>query len=229
MSEPCKISDAQQRFNYVYSTLRKRICLLEYEPGQRLSEEALAKEFNFSRTPIRRVLAALENAGMVEIRHGAGNYVSLIELDYLCDIYAMRMELVMLITGKLKSPIPANVLPDFRALLAKGQDLAKTVPTSTVFAEINLQMFELTMQMVDSRALVELLSSLFYKSSRMWPYLVNNEQLLHKELRVMNEEITDLIRVIEGEAYNSVATIIRYHIETAMQRLRKYSQQQPQC
>lgn len=228
MSEPSKISDAQQRFNYVYSTLRKRICLLEYEPGQRLSEEALAKEFNFSRTPIRRVLAALENAGMVEIRHGAGNYVSLIELDYLCDIYAMRMELVMLIKGKLKDPIPDNVLPDFRALLAKGQDLAKTVPTSTVFAEINLQMFELTMQMVDSRALTELLSSLFYKSSRMWPYLVNNEQLLHKELRVMNEEITDLIRVIEGEAYNSVATIIRYHIETAMQRLRKYSQQQTQ-
>lgn len=116
-----KRSDAQQRFNYVYSTIRRRICLLEYEPGKRLSEEQLAKEFNISRTPIRRVLTTLENEGMVEIRHGAGNYVSEIELEYLCDIYAMRMELVMLISQKLIEPLPDTILPKMRALLKEGK------------------------------------------------------------------------------------------------------------
>lgn len=220
-----KRSDAQQRFNYVYSTIRRRICLLEYEPGKRLSEEQLAKEFNISRTPIRRVLTTLENEGMVEIRHGAGNYVSEIELEYLCDIYAMRMELVMLISQKLIEPLPDTILPKMRALLKRGQSVETEKPANIAFAEINLGMFEAIMEMVASRALREMLSALFYKSSRMWPFLLNDEILLNKEKDILNEELTDLIRVLEGGTYNSVPTILRFHIEAALYRLRSYGEQ----
>ena len=51
---------ARDRFERLHAELRDRICLLEYAPGTRLSEEALAAEFGVSRTPLRRVLGRLE-------------------------------------------------------------------------------------------------------------------------------------------------------------------------
>ena len=50
---------ARERFERIYNTIRDRICLIEYEPGARLGEEELAREFGVSRTPVRRVLARL--------------------------------------------------------------------------------------------------------------------------------------------------------------------------
>ncbi len=219
-----KKGSAQQRFNEVYNTIRKRICTLEYEPGKRLSEERLAAEFNISRTPIRRVLSTLENEGMVNICHGAGNYVSSIELDYLSDSYAMRMELIMLVGQRLKNPMPTEVITGMQALLQKGIEAEQNDANTQIFAEVNLELFELTMEMIASRALRELLSSLFYNSSRMWPYLMKDHSTLTKEFAILNEEIRDLVRVLENGYYNSIPTIIRYHVEMAMYRIQSYCQ-----
>ncbi|MGH6873750.1 MAG: GntR family transcriptional regulator, partial [Aestuariivirgaceae bacterium] len=46
------LTGARERFERIYGIIRDRICLLEYEPGARLAEEDLAREFGVSRTPI---------------------------------------------------------------------------------------------------------------------------------------------------------------------------------
>ena len=94
---------ARERFERIYRTLRDRICLLEYPPGTRLSEEELAEEFAISRTPVRRVLARLEAEGLVEARHGVGTIVTDVELEALAQVYQLRLELAVLI-GRL-SPL----------------------------------------------------------------------------------------------------------------------------
>ncbi|HEU4986394.1 MAG TPA: winged helix-turn-helix domain-containing protein, partial [Rhizobiaceae bacterium] len=68
--------DSRQRFDRIYSALRTRICLLDYPPGMRLREEDLAEEFETSRTPIRRVLARLEDEGLLRSVHGVGTIVT---------------------------------------------------------------------------------------------------------------------------------------------------------
>ena len=50
----------------VYQTLKKAIMLLEFEPGQRLSDKDLAEDFGISRTPVREALKRLEDEGLVE-------------------------------------------------------------------------------------------------------------------------------------------------------------------
>ena len=42
---------ARERFERIYKTIRDRICLLEYEPGARLGEEELAREFGVVAMP----------------------------------------------------------------------------------------------------------------------------------------------------------------------------------
>src|SRR3546814_8186046 len=71
---------SQERFARIYHALRDRICLLEYPPGLRLSEEEIAQEFDVSRTPVRRVLARLESEGLVEARHGVGTMVTSVDI-----------------------------------------------------------------------------------------------------------------------------------------------------
>src|SRR5215212_2740 len=98
------LTGARERFERIYGTIRDRICLLEYEPGMRLGEEELAREFGVSRTPIRRVLSRLETEGLLESRHGVGTFVTTIDFGNLMQVYQFRMELAELI-GKL-DPIP---------------------------------------------------------------------------------------------------------------------------
>src|SRR5205807_2995803 len=97
-------SPSRERFERLYRTLRDRICLFEYPPGGRLSEEELAEEFSISRTPVRRVLGRLEAEGLIEARHGVGHIVTPVRIEELAQIYRLRMELAVLI-GRL-SPIP---------------------------------------------------------------------------------------------------------------------------
>jgi len=73
------------RNQMLYSQLRDRICLLDYPPDTRLSEEALAKEFGISRTPLRRVLARLEDEGLVQSVHGVGTW-SLMSISMKCNM-----------------------------------------------------------------------------------------------------------------------------------------------
>src|SRR3546814_13418120 len=93
-------SPAQERFARIYHALRDRICLLEYPPGLRLSEEEIAQEFDVSRTPVRRVLARLESEGLVEARHGVGTMVTSVDIRGLEQVFQLRMELAVP-TGRL--------------------------------------------------------------------------------------------------------------------------------
>ena len=60
--------------------IRKRIIYQELEPGQKIVEQDLAKEFKTSRAPIREALRQLENEGLIEYVRNAGCSVKEITL-----------------------------------------------------------------------------------------------------------------------------------------------------
>jgi len=64
----------------IYLELRRRICLLDYQPGSRLNGRELASEFGVSRTPLRTVLQRLEYDGLIVSQHGNGTEVTSIDL-----------------------------------------------------------------------------------------------------------------------------------------------------
>ena len=51
----------------VYAFLYRAIVALEWLPGQKISENALAAEMSVSRTPVREALQRLEREGLVFI------------------------------------------------------------------------------------------------------------------------------------------------------------------
>src|SRR5262249_24871030 len=116
MAAPRK-TPAQIRFETIYDAIRRGICLLQYPPGSSLIESDLARQFNVSRTPIRKVLSRLDSEGLIESRHGAGSFFTRFDFDSLRETYQLRMELASL--GGQLSPIAPDetLLRNIEALL----------------------------------------------------------------------------------------------------------------
>ena len=64
-----------------------------YPPGSRLDPEALAREFNCSRTPIREALQQLESSGLVRVVAKRGTFVSEWNVEELSERFEVMAEL----------------------------------------------------------------------------------------------------------------------------------------
>lgn len=64
-----------------------------YPPGARLDPEALAREFDCSRTPIREALQQLEASGLVRVAAKRGTFVSEWSVEELAERFEVMAEL----------------------------------------------------------------------------------------------------------------------------------------
>ncbi|MCR4267989.1 GntR family transcriptional regulator [Nitratireductor sp. ZSWI3] len=221
--------EARSRFERIYALLRSRICLLDYPPGMRLREEDLAEEFATSRTPVRRVLARLEDEGFLRSVHGVGTIVTDIDIDSLQQVYQLRVELAELV-GKLSPVRPdAARLEEFRALLDRC-DRLKGEPDAREFARINMDFFHLLMTLTANEPLREFSERLYYQTTRIWlktaARLTRYEDMLQAEIRFFRHEVADIVAAIESGELETVGHIRRSHVAMSFARL--YAEAHPQ-
>jgi DNA-binding GntR family transcriptional regulator len=214
------LSMSRERFERIYKTIRDRICLLEYQPGERLGEEDLAREFHVSRTPIRRVLSKLESEGLLESRHGVGTFVTDVDIDSLAQVFQLRMELAELL-GKL-DPIPRSEgdLARVRALLARCDKLLKK-PDPKAYARLNMDFFQELGAMVGNAPLREISERLYYLTTRIWLKSVPHLNL-PDEITVFRREMADILQAMEVGDLEAVGHIRRSHISMSVKRMKRY-------
>lgn len=214
---------ARERFERIYNTIRDRICLIEYEPGARLAEEELAREFGVSRTPLRRVLTRLEGEGLLESRHGVGTFVIDVDLDALLPVYRLRMELAALM-GKL-DPIPrsAEDLARVRALLGRCDALIQA-PDPKAYARLNMDFFHELAAMIGNRPLREISERLYFLTNRVW---LRSAPLLDlkDEVAVFRREVADILAAMELGDWESVGYIRRSHIAMWVRRMQQHQEE----
>ncbi|MCE5244915.1 MAG: GntR family transcriptional regulator [Syntrophobacteraceae bacterium] len=75
----------------IYNVIKTRIVNLEYKPNESLTETAIAKEFEVSRTPIREIFISLACENFVTITPGNGIRVSDINLQGLHELISYRI------------------------------------------------------------------------------------------------------------------------------------------
>jgi DNA-binding GntR family transcriptional regulator len=216
---------ARERFERIYRTLRDRICLLEYPPGERLSEEELAEEFAISRTPVRRVLARLESEGLIEARHGVGTIVTDVEIEELAQVYHLRLELAVLI-GRL-SPIPRSPadLDRIRALITRCDALTHD-PDHKAFARLNMDFFSEISAATGNQPLREISERLYFQTSRIILKLMPKLNLA-EEFAAFRREMEDVLGAMEVGDLASVGHIRRSHISMSFQRMMRYAGHAP--
>lgn len=218
-SEPARASGQRRQFRHMYEALRTRICLLDYAPGQRLSEEVLAEEFGVSRTPLRRVLARLESEGLLRSVQSVGTIVTDVDIEELAQTYQLRMELAELL-GRLSPAAPTPALTArLRGLLADCDALA-AAPDPRRFAEINMSFMGALIELTANEPLRELYERLYYRTARIWIRSIDRMDLA-EEVEIFRREVADVLGAVEIGALEAVGHIRRSHISMSFQRLRR--------
>src|SRR5262245_35877644 len=214
------VTMSRERFERIYKTIRDRICLLEYQPGERLGEEELAKEFLVSRTPIRRVLSRLESEGLLESRHGVGTFVTDADIDELSQVFQLRMELAEMI-GRL-DPIPRSEadLERVRALLVRCDKLLEQ-PDAKVYARLNMDFFQELEAVIGNAPLHDISERLYYQTTRIWLKSVPHLNL-RDEIVVFRREMADILAAMEVGDLEAIGHIRRSHISMSVKRMQRY-------
>ncbi|EOM75100.1 GntR family transcriptional regulator [Rhodococcus rhodnii] len=91
MSAPTRRTRAGTTVDAVHQALRERIIDGVYQPGQRMSQEQLAAEFEVSRTPLREALQRLEADGLLVAEANRGMHVAPIVNSETEESYALRL------------------------------------------------------------------------------------------------------------------------------------------
>jgi DNA-binding GntR family transcriptional regulator len=157
----------RQRFKQIHRRLQERITLLHYPPGTRLDLDALAREFEVSRTPIRSVLQRLEHEGMVQTRHGVGTRVSEIDYHHLREATLLRMHLAELIG--ILDPLPASqeTLETLDGVAARLRAI-DAAPDYEAFSRADLSLHACVRGIIGNVPLRRTYDELFFRAVRMW-------------------------------------------------------------
>ncbi len=163
MNKSAKRSSAED----IFSTLRNRICLLDYLPGTVLREADLATEFSVSRTPIRAVLQKLAHAGLIESRDGVGTIVTELSFSEVRDIYRMRLKIAELIGQMDPLPFSPVHLESIETLRGRAVDLKARFRIETYW-QINHDLHFVISGIIGNSALRQMWDHFYFQAARIW-------------------------------------------------------------
>lgn len=213
-------SGPQARFRQIYEALREDITLLRHPPGVALSEAELAHAFGTSRTPIRRVLQALEADGLVQSKQGIGTIVTTADLKSVRDVYAIRMKLAEAL-GELA---PVGELGPLRAeldaLIARASRLAKTRDLEE-FMRINNALQNLLSRLSTNAEFHRITEQLYYKTIRSY-FRILAELGWPGEVRVLQDELAAIADALGADDLKAVGYVRRNFISTIHARMTRY-------
>ncbi len=87
--DPLAKTRGHSTYHAVLAAIRDGI----YRPGDPLREEEVATRLGVSRTPVREALGRLQEKGLLEAAPGRGVAVSILSMQQIFELYAMREEL----------------------------------------------------------------------------------------------------------------------------------------
>lgn len=85
----------------IFGFVRDAIVSMELQPGQLISETALAQQFGVSRTPVREALIQLSNIGFVEVLPQRGTYVTKLSMAKIFEAQFIREALEVAVVSNL--------------------------------------------------------------------------------------------------------------------------------
>lgn len=204
----------------IYKTIRERVCLLQYPPGEMLSENALAAEFAISRTPMRRILRLLEFEGLVLSRQGVGTLVTTVDLKSLKEVYMLRIKLAELIGELSPTPSAEGDLAVLDRLLERLQTMSEKRDYEAL-GRINMEFNDALVRFISNLALRDISDRLYYQTARVWPQILPDMDWT-EEVDYMATEIRQIAEALRQGDMRRVGQTRRDHISMSLSRIQRY-------
>lgn len=107
--KPAKASGKRgSRAGGVYRALRRAIIEQAVQPGQKLPEDSIGRQFGVSRTLVREAIGRLAIEGLVEVRHNRGACVAYPSLEEARAVFEVRRGLERMVVEQLAGRLSAS-------------------------------------------------------------------------------------------------------------------------
>jgi len=201
---------------HIYSELKKRIIRNVYAPGEIISENSLAAEFNVSRTPVREALKTLQNEKWVQTIPKVGIQVSTIEVNELRNNFEVRKALESL---AISTVIEKNISPEEMHTLEQLAKRCETADLSSVEAiELDVEYHETLWKLCNNSVLLRYLEELNNSEQRWWYYMKKLNPSL-KEVGDMGS-LVYLTECIKQKDLENALHVMHRHLEYYIHQIR---------
>ncbi|MFP4034161.1 MAG: GntR family transcriptional regulator [Desulfovermiculus sp.] len=196
----------------LYDELKKRIVLLDYEPGQVLREKELVEEFGVSRTPVREALIRLETDGLVRILPNLGTIVSEVSFQQLKDVIEVRSHLILLSGQLAAARITKQELEELHGLIEQ----MKQEKDPKLLMDLDTRAHDLINQASKNEMLVNILGQLRDLVVRIWFYFPTNDEYYHG----LSEEFEELEVALQAGNQDESARLLEKHTQRFIDHIR---------
>ncbi len=201
----------------IYKALKDRILFMEYQPGQILNENVLAKEFRVSRTPMREILYRLEWEQLVRILPRTGTMITEIEFQKMLNSYQTRVEIEGLVGRMAAEHISPNHLEGIAAVREDCRKL-EAEKDRKALADVDFSFRNILYEAAGNPILKDISELLYQITFRIW-YLTMDRGDWKAEVRSMANEITETMQALEKNKPAATGDIRHRHLLSHIERI----------
>ena len=146
-----------------YEAIYCRLLAGSIPPGQRVSENGIARDLGMSRTPVREAIRRLTREGMLYQVARSGTYVSQPDRKRIVEAYELRIDLEALAVAKAARDMQASDIAQLTQMVGQMRDAAREFRCSGArvisgdllhkFASADMQFHLLILRAADNRLL----------------------------------------------------------------------------
>ena len=198
-----------------YLEMRDRIVTLRIPPGSPINEDALGKELEMGRTPVREAIRRLSLENLVTVFPRRGTFAAEINITDLAHITDVRVELEGHAAYRAAERTAATDHEELEALLDE-LDRSETMADTDVLVALDARVHRFVYRCAGNPYLEETLSRYFNLSLRIWHLVIDRlphlaaSVLEHRALlTAIRDGDADRARAIAGEHVITFAREIR--------------------
>lgn len=199
----------------VYRDMRNRILKLELEPGQKISENQMCKEYQTSRFVIRNVFNRLSQLGLLTIYPQRGTYVSLIDIDYIDDLLVLRSavekEVLYEIFTKIKESNRLALVEKLEKNLDLQEQWRNMKSYDKSFMKLDSEFHKLIVDSVNRYRLVKILEDPMLHITRWRNFDVS---IITHRMPELIEEHREIVNAIKESDLNRAQQCIAKHLSS---------------
>jgi DNA-binding GntR family transcriptional regulator len=198
-----------------YAEMRDRIVTLRIPPGSPIDEDALGKELEMGRTPVREAIKRLSLENLVTVFPRRGTFASEINITDLAHIADVRVQLERHAAYRAAERIAGAQHEQLEALLDELDRIDETADAPELVG-LDTRVHRFVYQCADNPYLEDTLGRYLNLSLRIWHLVI--DRLPHLSARV--HEHRDLLTAIRDGDAERARTIAGDHVITFEREIR---------
>ena len=201
----------------VFGQIRTAIVKGELEPGSKVNEPQLSKQYGISRGPLREAIRRLEGCKLVEITPNVGAKVVSLDIEQAIEIYEIRESLEGLACKLAATNATTTDCLALRSILAEQRlQVTRNNGNLAPIKEEDLDLHFLIVKVSGNAQLFQLLCNDLYQLLQLYRLQPN---ISPSRPHIALEEHTQIVDAIERQDSELADLLMRRHISNARHEL----------